>query len=65
MNMADLSRNTLLFAREHRRMCKSFGNSCYKCELNVKYCLLTSFTYANDDRILEIVQRWHDEQEEE
>lgn len=47
-----LNKDVRLFAREHRRMCESFGNSCYKCELNVKYCLLTSFTYVNDDRII-------------
>lgn len=60
--MADLSKDTLLFAAEQRRMCKSFGR-CTGCPLIYRNCTI-SFPHediSNDKRILDVVQQWHDE----
>lgn len=55
----DLSKDTLAFARERRRMCVAM-DGCENCELNYDYCLLCSGEEANDIRILNEVQKWHD-----
>lgn len=56
----DLSKDTLAFAREMRRMCKSYGYSCEACALAEHDCDLGVVDEANDTRILECVQKWHD-----
>lgn len=60
--MADLSKDTLLFAREYRRMCKSF-DTCDTCGLHGHNCEFSIDTnsYEDDERILQYVQQWHDE----
>lgn len=62
--MADLSKDILLFAKEQRRMCKTFeSNGCMGCELSDSICVFASnLTGTSDDmHILEVVQKWHDE----
>lgn len=56
----DLSKDTLAFARERRRMCVAM-DGCENCELNYDYCLLCAGDEANDILILNEVQKWHDE----
>ena len=59
--MADLSKDTLLFAKEFRRMCKSFVK-CKDCELRDQNCEFGQDINndEDDERILQCVQRWHD-----
>lgn len=59
--MADLSKDTLLFAAERRRMCTSF-RGCEKCPLDGS-CILGNCrkNAATDAQILSTVQKWHDE----
>lgn len=65
--MADLSRDTLLFGKEFRRMCNSFfDNGEYRCKECVLYqggCLFGSADECdeNDEYLLQVVQQWHDE----
>ena len=56
----DLSKDTLAFAREQRRMCHSYGYSCKDCELDKYDCELGAVDESNDILILEKVQKWHD-----
>lgn len=63
--MADLSKDTLLFAREKRRMCKYFltDGECEKCGLYNLSCEIGDCFWGigMDDDILQYVQQWHDE----
>lgn len=59
--MADLSKDTLLFAREYRRMCNDFEN-CEDCGLCGHNCDFREINNNEDaERILKCVQWWHDE----
>lgn len=57
----DLSKDTLAFARENRRMCESYGYSCKECALAEYDCNLGVGDESNDILILNEVQKWHDE----
>lgn len=61
--MADLSKDTLLFAEEKRRMCMSY-QLCEGCPLDGTRCEFSTSSSLldpeNDKRILEVVQNWHD-----
>lgn len=64
MNIADLSKDTILFGKEYRRMCKSFGDSCTGCDLTSDNCQFASILNNASDIdkiILKVVQHWHDE----
>lgn len=56
----DLSKDTLAFARENRRMCESYGYSCKECALAEYDCNLGVGDESNDILILNEVQKWHD-----
>lgn len=56
----DLSKDVLEFSREHRRMCDFYINRCRDCALFKYNCELSSGDAADDIRILECVQKWHD-----
>lgn len=58
--MPDLSKDTLLFARERRRMCKTV--CCEGCKLDGKICQLGSrrATEDEDREVLKVVQEWSD-----
>lgn len=58
--MADLSKNTLLFAKERRRMCTTVH--CADCELSVKKCTIggVCVTEEEEKKILQVVQEWSD-----
>lgn len=59
--MADLSKDTLLFAREYRRMCNDFEN-CEDCGLYGHNCDFREINNNEDaEHILKCVQWWHDE----
>lgn len=59
--MPDLSKDTLLFAKERRRMCQH--TQCTDCGLFTNFCVLGrgGSTKENDIHILEVVQKWSDE----
>lgn len=56
----DLSKDTLAFARERRRMCDFYEGRCKDCALFKYECKLGVYDAADDIRILEYVQKWHD-----
>lgn len=71
--MADLRKDTLLFAKERRRMCETvkdegkacaYSNFCTFCEFfpGEDYCDL--YGEEHDEHVLDVVQRWHDEHPE-
>lgn len=63
--MADLSKDPMLFEKEHKRMCKAFyDTNCFGCELEeFPYCEIdgVSNTEEDNERIFEAVQIWSDE----
>ena len=62
--MADLSKDTLLFAKERRKMCNSF--ECKKCPIfGLDDCMLGRITGTeeNDKEVLQIVQHWSDKRQ--
>lgn len=56
----DLSKDTLEFLREHRRMCNFYRKSCKDCALFKYDCELNGGDEENDIRNLNAVQKWHD-----
>lgn len=61
--MADLSKDTLLFAAEKRRMCKTFLEcKCSGCPLEVGNCFIGTYNADAeiDKDIISAVQQWHD-----
>lgn len=56
----DLSKDTLAFSRERRRMCDFYEDRCKDCALFKYDCELGVGDAADDIRILEYVQKWHD-----
>ena len=64
IEVADLSKDVLLFSKEQRRMCETFeSNNCIGCELYGEPCLIGGYRIGkdNDEHILDVVQKWHDE----
>ncbi|MDO5547225.1 MAG: hypothetical protein Q4F79_01925 [Eubacteriales bacterium] len=61
--MADLSKDTLLFAAEKRRMCKAFPECSNGCPLKGKACHVGWYggDAATDAQILSTLQKWHEE----
>lgn len=59
--MNDLSKDTLLFAEERSRMCKSY-ESCRECPLDETKCAIADILNSaeDDEKILQTVQNWHD-----
>lgn len=56
----DLSKDVLTFARERRRMCDFYRNRCKDRALFLYDCDLGAGDDANDIRVLNEVQKWHD-----
>ena len=56
----DLSKDTLAFARERRRMCEFYSNRCKDCALFKYDCKLSGVDEEAGKLVLEYVQAWSD-----